>query len=90
MYVCVCVCVCVCVVCMCVYSFIQGPSDPYGSLWTSSKISVSFFLNSRLTPTHVQLCSKKNGPTRGGYKPKFLREVHKSKLNAFESNATQC
>ena len=25
---------------------------------------------------------KKNGPTRGGYKHKFLREVHKSKLNA--------
>ena len=30
---------------------------------------------------------KKNGPTHGGYKCKFLREVHKSKLNAFESNA---
>ena len=30
---------------------------------------------------------KKNGPTRGGYNPKFLREVHKSKLNAFETNA---
>ena len=30
---------------------------------------------------------KKNGPTRGGNKRKFLREVHKSKLNAFESNA---
>ena len=30
---------------------------------------------------------KKNGPTRGGYKCKFQREVHKSKLNAFESKA---
>ena len=30
---------------------------------------------------------KKNGPTRGGYKRKFPREVHKSKLNAFESKA---
>ena len=30
---------------------------------------------------------KKNGPTRGGHKSKFQREVHKSKLNAFESNA---
>ena len=30
---------------------------------------------------------KKNGPTRGGYKRKFPREVHKSKLNAFDSNA---
>ena len=30
---------------------------------------------------------KKNGPTRGGYKLKFLGEVHKSKLNAFVSNA---
>ena len=30
---------------------------------------------------------KKNGPTHGGYKRKFLRKVHKSKLNAFESNA---
>ena len=28
---------------------------------------------------------KKNGPTRGGYKLKFLGEVHKSKLNAFVS-----
>ena len=28
---------------------------------------------------------KKNGPTRGGYKCKFQREVHTSKLNAFES-----
>ena len=27
---------------------------------------------------------KKNGPTRGGYKCKFQREVHKSKLNAIE------
>ena len=25
---------------------------------------------------------RKNGPTRGGYKCKFLRQVHKSKLNA--------
>ena len=30
---------------------------------------------------------KKNGPTRGGYKRKFQREVHKSKFNAFESSA---
>ena len=40
-----------------------------------------------LTALLCTIVFKKNGPTRGGYKRKFLREVHNSKLNAFESNA---
>ena len=35
----------------------------------------------------VYNCVKKNGPSRSGYKRKFLQEVHKSKLNAFQSIA---